>query len=125
MLGIAAFTLIRVRTSLRSQGLGATLARMRRRAADIEDARQPVTSDPYTIMRAVATAAAFLPFRLRCLEQAVAVHSLLRYYGHQSALRIGVTPFGFRAHAWVEVDDIPLGEDVQKLRALRILPIPV
>lgn len=52
--------------------------------------------------RRVATAAAFYPGRAQCLEQSLALFVLLRRRGIAADLKIGVKPFPFTAHAWVE-----------------------
>lgn len=69
-----------------------------------------VTATPLELARRVAGAAAFFPGRARCLEQAVALYVVLRRAGHPAALRIGVQPVPFRAHAWIELDGEPLFE---------------
>lgn len=65
---------------------------------------------PGDCARAVATAAAFFPGRAVCLEQALALYVVLRRRGFPAALRIGVQPRPFQAHAWIELDGRPLFE---------------
>lgn len=74
------------------------------------------------VARAVATAAAFFPGRAICLEQSVALHVLLRRSGHPAALRVGVQPYPFRAHAWVELDGVPVYENADQL--VKFVPFP-
>lgn len=51
-------------------------------------------------------------YQANCLHQSLPLCRLLRLYGLHVQLRIGVLP-GFRpfqAHAWVELDGVPLGK---------------
>jgi hypothetical protein len=79
--------------------------RIVRRLADLgplaSRARRPA---PERIAWAIATVSRVVP-RASCLTQAVAGKLLLRYYGYESRLRLGVakTSAGaFFAHAWIE-----------------------
>ena len=66
---------------------------------------------PARMARGIATAAAFFPGRAICLEQSVALYLLLRRWGHPAVLRVGVQPYPFLAHAWIELDGAPLLEN--------------
>jgi hypothetical protein len=70
----------------------------------------------------VAGVAAFMPGRVRCLEQSLALFALLRHLGIDAAFRIGVRPYGFFAHAWVECNGRPIDEHPETLRS--IVPLP-
>jgi hypothetical protein len=70
----------------------------------------------------VATAGAFYPGRARCLEQSLALHAALRFTGMPSRLRIGVEPYRFQAHAWVEHDRQPIWESRERLKAFVAFP---
>jgi hypothetical protein len=120
----AGAVLLSCRASLTRAGFGVTLQRAERWAPIVDRTRRRPRPSPAAVSEAVARVASFLPGRMRCLEQAVAVYFLLRRFGYRPALRIGVTPFGFRAHAWVEVDGHPLRENDDELRHLRTMPIP-
>jgi Transglutaminase-like superfamily len=61
-------------------------------------------------VRVVATAAAFYPRRALCLEQSLVLYRMLRRQGAAVRLRVGVQPFPFTAHAWVEHDGRPINE---------------
>lgn len=52
------------------------------------------------------------PYRANCLHQSLALCHVLRQHGLPARLRIGVLPQvrPFQAHAWVELDGIPLGQ---------------
>jgi hypothetical protein len=62
------------------------------------------------VCQRVAMAGVFYPGRARCLEQSLALYVLLRRRGVAAALRIGVQPYPFSAHAWVELNGVPLSE---------------
>ena len=65
--------------------------------------------------RGVAVAAAFFPGRAICLEQSLALYVLLRRRRIPAVLRIGVQPYPFAAHAWVEIDGNPVYENEDDL----------
>jgi hypothetical protein len=60
--------------------------------------------------RRVSVAAAFYPRRARCLEQSLALCLLLRRRGVAAEFRLGAQPRPFHAHAWVEVNGVPVAE---------------
>jgi Transglutaminase-like superfamily len=64
------------------------------------------------IARMVRAAANHGPYRANCLKQSLVLWWLLRLWGVESDLRIGVqkSPVGVEAHAWVECDGRPLNE---------------
>jgi Transglutaminase-like superfamily len=65
--------------------------------------------------RRVAVAAAFFPGRAICLEQSIALYVILRRRAVPAVLRIGVQPYPFKAHAWVEVGGQPVYENADEL----------
>jgi|SRR5688572_31758342 len=67
------------------------------------------------VSRKVAMAGVFYPGRARCLEQSLALYVLLRRRGVGAELRLGVQPYPFNAHAWVELDGAPLNEQVETI----------
>ena len=89
--------------ALRTLGLRRSVALARRLArrsrAAVADSGRPLVMET---ARRVATAAAFYPGRAQCLEQSLALFLLLRRRGIAADLKIGVKPFPFTAHAWVE-----------------------
>ncbi|HKT07976.1 MAG TPA: lasso peptide biosynthesis B2 protein [Gemmatimonadaceae bacterium] len=103
-------TLSLVRLSLVLFGLGRTvrlISRLdRRRLAgtpcDAASAR--------SIEASVAKAAALFPGRALCLEQSLTLYALLRRSSVSARLRLGVQPYPFAAHAWVEADGEPLND---------------
>jgi transglutaminase-like putative cysteine protease len=68
------------------------------------------------VCRRLALAAVFYPGRARCLEQSLALYVLLRRRGVPVRLRLGVQPYPFNAHAWVELNGAPLNERVETVR---------
>jgi Transglutaminase-like superfamily len=116
VLGLLAWT----RVSLKVLGFRRTIrfARWRGQRAGIRAPR----STPAAIARAVTVAGAFFPGRAVCLEQSVTLFQVLRRLGHQAELRIGVQPYPFLAHAWVEHDGQPVLESEDNIQ--RFVPFP-
>lgn len=56
----------------------------------------------------VAMAGALYPGRALCLEQSLTLYFLLRKAGVDARFVMGVQPYPFAAHAWVEYNGIPL-----------------
>lgn len=73
-------------------------------------------------VRRVAEAAAFYPGRAECLEQSLALAVLLRRRGIPAQLRLGVRPYPFMAHAWVEYDGRPINEREELVGTLAPFP---
>jgi Transglutaminase-like superfamily len=75
-----------------------------------------------TVATQVATAAAFFPGRARCLEQALVLCYCLRRAGVAAEVRLGVQPYKFRAHAWVEYQGRAVAEPGERLKTFVTLP---
>lgn len=78
----------------------------------------PIT-DPIEAERVnhrVRMAAVFYPGRALCLEQSLALFILLRRRGIGAELRLGVQPYPFNAHAWVELNGQPVNESKETIR---------
>ncbi len=73
-------------------------------------------------VRRVALVAAFYPGRALCLEQSLTLWLLLRRRGIDADLRLGVQPYPFGAHAWVEHRGEPVNESPEFVRTFTILP---
>ncbi len=73
-------------------------------------------------VRQVALVAAFYPGRALCLEQSLTLWLLLRRRGIDADLRLGVQPYPFGAHAWVEHRGEPVNENPEFVRTFTILP---
>ena len=105
--------LLRVDTSLRFLGLGRTgnrLAQRRVTAADL---------DSETVNRLVGWAARLHFWKIRCLTRSLVLETLLP----ETDLTIGIRRSGstLEAHAWVEKEGEPLGEDVHSLGGFTVL----
>lgn len=72
--------------------------------------------------RAVAMAAALYPGRALCLEQSLALYYFLRCAGIGARLRLGVKPYPFEAHAWVEHDGMPVNDFAEHVCHFAPLP---
>ncbi len=116
------------RGSLKLAGFGRTTQWARRMAAvggPGKEGRRALAGHSETAERAarsVAVAAAFFPGRAICLEQSIALYVLLRRRAVAAMLRIGVQPYPFKAHAWVEVDGQPVFENADDL--VKFVPFP-
>ena len=67
------------------------------------------------VVRKVDTAAAFFPGRALCMEQSLVLYLCLRRAGVAAELRLGVQPYPFSAHAWVECRGEPVGETYDRM----------
>lgn len=114
------FVLVATRTSLKFAGFRRTIRWAQRLAkpADPMAARDGAERQA----RAVAVAAAFFPGRAICLEQSIALFLVLRWRRVPAVLRIGVQPYPFAAHAWIELDGQPVLENEDDL--VKFTPFP-
>lgn len=109
------------RASLKFAGFRRT-TRWARRLAPRTETGAVDRDGPERAARQVAVAAAFFPGRAICLEQSIALYVLLRRRAVPAVLRIGVQPYPFKAHAWVEVGGQPIYENADEL--VRFVPFP-
>jgi hypothetical protein len=72
----------------------------------------------------IIVATALYPGRSKCLEQTVASFVLLRRRGVRVQMRLGVQPYPFFAHAWLEMDGRPLTESQEVVSRFALLPDP-
>ena len=70
----------------------------------------------------VIVATALYPGRSKCLEQTVASYVLLRRRGADVKMRLGVQPYPFFAHAWLEMNGQPLTESNEVVARFALLP---
>lgn len=117
-------TLIWIKLALRVGGLGRTMRLSNALCATVRPRQCVETTVLTEIVRKVAVAGAFFPGRAYCLEQSLTLHHLLRRSGVDSVFRLGVQPYGFTAHAWVEYNGAPLNETGEITRGLAQLPLP-
>lgn len=119
----ALLALAAVKTALHVVGFGRTVSHIKRVQGG---PRPPDASDmavAHATARAVAVSAAFSPWRALCLEQSLAVLYLLRRRGLPAELCMGVQPYGFTAHAWIELNGEVLNDDSELLRKLVRFPV--
>lgn len=123
-----AATLVLARISVVALGLPRTVRLLEglsrpQRGAKSSNSRCGGFSDPHIISTRVTMVAAFCPGRMICLEQSLALYFLLRRRGFAPNLRIGVQPLPFQAHAWVELDGVPVNENPDYTRSLVVLGV--
>jgi transglutaminase-like putative cysteine protease len=97
-----AMTLLLATLALRVAGLHRSLALAQRLGRRVRRVVEPTPEFLANVVRKVDTAAAFFPGRALCLEQSLTLYICLRRAGVAAELRIGVQPYPFTAHAWVE-----------------------
>jgi hypothetical protein len=108
--------------ALRTIGFARTMRIVRRLAR----ARRP-SSDEQLVDRTlhnIVVATAFYPGRSKCLEQTVAGYLLLRRRGTPVQIRLGVQPYPFYAHAWLELGGAPLTESPEAIARFALMPDP-
>lgn len=110
-----ALILVGATLALRVLGLRRSLAVARRLSRRTLAAESPSSEFLSGVVRKVDTAAAFFPGRALCLEQSLALYLCLRRAGVPSELRMGVQPYPFAAHAWVEYRGEPVGETYDRV----------
>ncbi len=119
--GTCALALVLVKLSLKVAGFGRTYAALTR----LVGRRGSEAVTPAVLaeaVRRVALVAAFYPGRALCLEQSLTLWYLLRRRGIDADLRLGVQPYPFGAHAWVEHRGEPVNESPEFVRTFTILP---
>jgi hypothetical protein len=72
----------------------------------------------------IVVATVFYPGKSKCLEQAIAVFVLLRRRRVPVQIRLGVQPYPFYAHAWVELNGAPLTESPEIVAQFALMPDP-
>lgn len=106
--------------ALRTLGFGRTL-----RAAHYLAGHRAAEVDEKLIrdtLKSVVTATAFYPGRSKCLEQTMTSYVLLRRRGAAVRMRIGVQPYPFFAHAWLELNGVPVTETPEVVGRFALLP---
>ena len=115
------FTIAAMDLSLRVFGFSRSIAMVRKltRATKQSDDLDYAEA----VVRRVAVCSSFHVGRAECLEQSLAAFLLLRRRGVAVDLRIGVQPFPFAAHAWIELNRRPIVEIPEVIT--RFTPIEV
>lgn len=108
--------------ALRCLGFARTLRAARKWAGSVEhDLPDEIVRQT---LRNVVVATALYPGRSKCLEQAVASFLLLRRRGASVQIRLGVQPYPFCAHAWLEMNGQPITESAEVISRFALLPDP-
>lgn len=112
---LAFASLVRMRWTLDRRGFAAAMASANRLA----QRPRPNCLKASSTAEIVHRLADLAPARLNCLPRALTLWSLTRSAGHATELKIGVAPRRIEgqrldAHAWVELDGIPLGENAAR-----------
>jgi hypothetical protein len=78
-------------------------------------------------VHSVDVAAVWIPWYANCLARSLVVQVLLRHRGIDGELRIGVRTEGsaLAAHAWAEVDGLPVNDDPAIADAFKPLETPM
>jgi hypothetical protein len=120
--GVAYCMLLLVATdvALRTFGYARTLRLARRLSPrpTVEPSAQLIDQTLHQILKATA----FYPGRSLCLEQSIVGYVLLRRAGLAVDLRLGVQPYPFSAHAWVELNGVPITESPEAVAGYSLLP---
>lgn len=116
------FLLMFCDAALRAFGFSRTLRFVRflagRRAGAVSDQLIEQT------LHNIVVATALYPGRSKCLEQTVTAYVLLRRRGAPVQIRLGVQPYPFHAHAWVEMNGVPVTESPETVSRFALLPDP-
>jgi hypothetical protein len=112
---VATVVLVGVTLALRILGLRRSLTLVRRFCGHAPEAEAPSPGLLADVVRKVDTAAVFFPGRALCLEQSLALYLCLRRAGVPVELRMGVQPYPFAAHAWVEYRGDPVGDSYDRV----------
>lgn len=114
--------LFAARIALKIRGFSWTIRWIRRRL-DATPMIGPAASAGVTATEyAVAMAGALYPGRAKCLEQSIVLFYVLRRAGVPAQFRMGVQPYPFLAHAWVEYLGHPLNDVAEHVKRFALLP---
>lgn len=126
MWGARAIAAIAVTLTIRSAGArGRAFARLvllTRSAAD--GCRAASQQEAETALLAVRWTAQFVPARMACLEESVAVMVALAFGGRRADWRHGIACDPVRMHAWIEVQGQPVGEPASTSAYTPLIRIP-
>ncbi len=86
---------------------------------------EPAMERAQRIAQLAAIASSHGIYKANCLKQSLVLCWLLRRQGMPAQIKIGVIPNvqPFQAHAWVELVNIPLGQQVNEYRPFDHLPL--
>lgn len=119
VLGVAVMSIV--------SGAGARRKRMRRMLAVVRwlcaRARYPASTAVAVETLNAVRGLGFVPGRMACLESSVATVIALAFQGRSVAWHHGVRCDPIVLHAWISVNDTPVGEPVSTLRCTKLLTI--
>lgn len=119
MIGCAA-ELLRVHALLRMCGAATLIAASRN--LDLQMRVRALSSDfRWELTRRIRLVASHFPWKTACLPQSLAIANILHAFGCQAAIHIGVYPYPFSAHAWVESGGEPVNETREELARYCVL----
>lgn len=72
------------------------------------------------VCRALNYACVFYPKRVLCLQRSAVTTCLLRNCGVSARMALGAQKFPFKAHAWTEVEGVPINEQFDVQRAFMV-----
>ena len=99
---------------LRRLRFGDLVERLRVRRARLEILRGPRSID--AVVRAFEAADRMASAHDRCLPRSIALFRSLLAAGHPAALALGVRTYPFGAHAWVQLHDMVIGDDLDRVQ---------
>jgi hypothetical protein len=74
-----------------------------------------------SVCAAVDRAGTYYPKQALCLQRSAVVTCLLRMKGVDAQMVIGCRKAPFRGHAWVEVDGIPVNDDLEMQNLYKVV----
>lgn len=95
--------------------------RLRRVLEWIRQGAQPATITETSRARDTVVATSMRCTGQWCLQRSIATALLCRIQGSWPTWRTGVRTHPFEAHAWVEAEGMPIGEDADNIRCFRIV----
>ena len=119
---VCGFMIFVVKMSLHMSGFGQTMRWIRKRVEAIPEVASGDLEAIKATEYAVAMAAALYPGRALCLERSLVLYHYLRRVGQPVTFCLGVQPFPFAAHAWVEYRNEPVNDVPEHVKWFTRLP---
>lgn len=95
---------------------GRTLKQILDEPAPAPSARAPYRQKVGAITAAARAVAPYVPFEGECLQRAYLLRRLLRTEGYSPLWVIGVRTWPFGAHCWLQIDDLVIGDTLDRVR---------
>jgi len=112
----ALLALTRARGAIRAGRLAALLEQLRSRKAGLQQARHREPTSARRVAAAFKKASSWLSTHDQCLPHSLAIADCLFRRGVAATLVIGVLWGPFRAHCWVQLDDLLVNDRVDLVR---------